>query len=97
MLSSQHKGKIYVKRRILWSTTVSSYNSSVDDVFPDEFEAEYLKCSSRGGMDFLGALGRLAVNLTVRSGFRWKRRLLNTGMRRIERGCLVVVCGTAIV
>jgi hypothetical protein len=45
-------------------------HSSMDDVSPDEFEAEYLKCSSRGGMDFLGALHRLAVNLTVKSEFR---------------------------
>lgn len=31
-------------------------HSSLDNIPPDEFEAQYLKCSSLGGMHFLGAL-----------------------------------------
>lgn len=41
-------------------------HSSLDYVPPDEFEAQYLKCSLRSGMDFLGALHGVPVNFPVK-------------------------------
>jgi transposase InsO family protein len=44
-------------------------HSSLEYVPPDEFEADYLKCSCSGGMDFLGAFQGFYCQNDCQTGF----------------------------